>query len=45
LIEQLCAALAAARRDRDTARTLRSSTFVSDLRNRELELRREELAA
>jgi len=45
LVEQLRAAPAAARRDRDTRRTLRSSTFVSDLRNRELEMRREDLAA
>jgi hypothetical protein len=41
LVEQLRAALTAARKHRDTARTLLYSTFVSDLKNRELELRRD----
>ena len=46
-MEQLRAALTAARQDRDTARTLLYSTFLSDLKNREFEVGRdlaEELA-
>jgi uncharacterized protein YqeY len=39
-VEQLRAAMTAARKDRDAARTLLFSTFLSDLKNRELELGR-----
>ncbi|MBI1723238.1 MAG: hypothetical protein HYR48_04950 [Gemmatimonadetes bacterium] len=48
LVEQLRAALNAARKDRDNARTLLYSTLLSDIKNREIELAlqiaREELA-
>jgi uncharacterized protein len=38
LAEQLRAALNAARKERDQARTLLLSTILSDIRNREIEL-------
>lgn len=41
LVEQIRAALNAARKDRDNARTLLYSTLLSDLKNRDIELGRE----
>lgn len=38
LVEQLRAALNAARKDRDNARTLLYSTLLSDIHNRDIEL-------